>query len=340
MPKSNTGGLVFSQTSELAKSLYGDSAEPIHMVLEQEVEAFEQSSAVNQIFSKRKSKHFAERMTGMSAMDNWSPGGENSVPSMVGMEEVFDKVFRHTVWTARFVITREMIDDSNFDLMRLRAAKMMQAWGRTKEEFAAALLFGATGNSITYGGRKFDTTCADGLPLFSKAHPYYGGKKTKTQSNLYSDPFSNRTLAKLETRMQNFEGDKEEILNVAPDTIIIPNDGDLKYTVFEAIGADKDPNTSNNGFNYNYGRWHIIIDPYWKVAADAEVKPYILMDSKFNETDGTAVWFDRVPVEVNAHLDDYNGTKAAIYDGYARFSAGFNNWRGMLMGGVTGGTAL
>ena len=36
----------------------------------------------------------------------------------------------------------------------------------------------------------------------------------------------------LETRMQNFTGDKDEILGIIPDTIIIPNIGALKKTVF------------------------------------------------------------------------------------------------------------
>jgi hypothetical protein len=43
-------------------------------------------------------------------------------------------------------------------------------------------------------------------------------------------------------------------LGLVPDTIIIPNDAMLKKEVFAAIGADKDPNTANNGFNFQFGR--------------------------------------------------------------------------------------
>ena len=59
---------------------------------------------------------------------------------------------------------------------------------------------------------------------------------------------------------------------------------------------------------------------------------------RFNELDGAAVWYDRVKLETKAFVDE--DTNAAVYNGYARWSAGFNNWRGMLMGGVTGGTSL
>lgn len=329
-------GFVFSEAPGFADSMFGKSAYPISMLLENELESFEQDSAVEKIFAKHKSKHFAEKVTALSAMDNWSPAGENSAPATVGMDEVFSKVIEHTVWNSKFVISKEMIDDSNFDLMSIRARKMVQSFGRTKEMFGAALLAGGLGNSVKFGGRTFATTTADGKPLFATNHPNFY-KATKTQSNCYAGEFSNTVLADLETIMQNFVGDKDEILGIAPDTIIIPNDGKLKYKVFEAIGADKDPNTANNGFNYTYGRWNVIIDPYLKFTGSTTT-PFILMDSKFNANEGTAMWYDRIPMEVSAYVD--NATRAAIYQGYARFGVGFNNWRGMLIGGVSTGTTL
>ena len=76
-----------------------------------------------------------------------------------------------------------------------------------------------------------------------------------TQSNQFSDAFSVDALTAVETEMQGFMGDNGEILDVAPDTILIPNDYQLKRDVFAAVGAAKDPDTSNNGFNYQFGRW-------------------------------------------------------------------------------------
>ena len=62
--------------------------------------------------------------------------------------------------------------------------------------------------------------------------------------------------------MQNFKGDNGEILDVAPTTILIPNDADMKKLVFSIIGADKEPTSANNAFNYQYGRWSVMIWPY------------------------------------------------------------------------------
>lgn len=331
--------LIFSATAGLNDSVFGKSAYPIHMIMEQSLEAHEKKSVIKSLYNVKKSENWAEQLTAMSAMDNWEVTPENGTPKKSGMQETFKKVIEHHEWTNEFDITRKMADDSKIDLMELRAKKMAQSYARTREEFGIKMITHATEKSLKFQGQMFDTTAADNLPLFSKAHPSFFNSKN-TQSNLYAGEFSNMVLAQLESIMQEYEGDKGEVLAVSPDTIIIPNDAKLKYAVFEAIGADKDPETSNNGFNYNYGRWNVICIPkkYWNISSTANTLPFILLDSDFNKVDTTAVWFERKPMEVNAYTTDDN--RAAIYSGYARFGVGFNNWRGMLMGGVESGTAL
>ena len=331
--------LIFSAAAGLNDSIFGKSAYPIHMIMEQSLEAHEQKSVLKRLYKFEKSDNWAEELTAMSAMDNWEVTPENGKPKKSGMQETFKKQIEHFEWTNQFDITRKMVDDAKISPMEMRARKMAQAYSRTREEFGVKMITHATDKALNFQGFKFDTTTADGVPLFSNKHPYFFNK-SKFQSNLFKDGFSNKVLARMESRMQNLEGDKGEILAVNPDTIIIPNDADIMYDVFEAIGADKDPETSNNGFNYQYGRWNVITIPikYWNIAPDAETKPFILLDSSFNNTDLTAVWFERIPMEVEAWVE--KGTQAAIYSGYARFGVGFNNWRGMMMGGMASGDNL
>ena len=49
------------------------------------------------------------------------------------------------------------------------------------------------------------------------------------------------------------------------------------------------------------------------------------------------MWLDRVKLEVRSELA---GNDANVWKGYARFAAGFNDWRGFAVGGVAGGTQL
>lgn len=137
--------------------------------------------------------------------------------------------------------------------------------------------------------------------------------------------------------MQDFRGDNEEVLDVTPGTILIPNDYSLKKEVFAAIGADKDPATANNGFNFLFGRWNVIVWPYLNQFIADGTAPWILLDKRYNEENGGAVWLDRVKLEVRSEIASND---ANVWKGYARFTAGFHDWRFAACGGVTGGSTL
>ena len=331
-------GITFSEGSGLADSIYGKSQAPIRRFLEKRGEAFEQQSIVKEIFATETSTHWAEKFTTMTAMEGFKPVGENGAYPMDNIQEGFDKTLEHMVWKDRFSISKEMVDDAKLMDLKKQPAAFITGYYRTREKFGAALLGSAiAGNTkINFGGKMFDVTTADKKPLFSKEHPEKLTKKT--QSNLFADDCSVDALGATETAMQDFRGDSDEILDVAPDTILIPNDYALKKAVFEAIGADKDPETSNNGFNYQYGRWNVIIWPYLNQYITAGTSPWVLLDSRYNNEYAGAVWLDRKTLEVKSHIDDNND--ANVWSGYARFTAGFNDWRFAAVGGVTGGTDL
>ena len=331
-------GITFSEGSGLADSIFGKSQAPIRMMIEKRGEAFEQQSIVNELFNVMSSSNWAEKFTTMTAMEGFKPVGENGAYPWDNLQEGFSKTLEHMTWKDRFSISREMVDDAKVIDLKREPASFITGYYRTREKFGAAL-FGAGisgSTSINYYGKMFDTKTADGKALFAKDHPEKLTKKT--QSNQFADAFSNDALAAMETAMQDFRGDSNEVLDVSPDTIIIPNQYKLKQAVFAAIGADKDPDTSNNGFNYTYGRWNVIIWPYLNQFIADGTSPWILMDSRYNKEYNGAVWLDRVSLEVRSDIDKNND--ANTWSGYARFTAGFSDWRFAAVGGVTGGTTL
>ena len=330
--------ITFSEGSGLADSIFGKSQAPIRRFIEQRAEAREAMSMVPELFDVSTSKRWAEKFTSLTAMDGFKPVGENGAYPVDGMQEGFSKTLEHEVWKDSFTISREMVDDARLVDLKHRPDNFIQAYYRTRERFGAALYAAAMKkqNSFSFEGKSFDAKCADGKPLFDKTHP--SRVKGGSQSNLFADSFSNAALGALETAMQNFRGDNGEILDVAPDTILIPNDGALKSAVFAAIGADKSPDTSNNGFNYNYGRWTVIVWPQLLEFLGAGSAPWVLLDSRYNKSYGGAVWLDRKPLEVHSHVD--NGNDANVWQGYARFIAGFVDWRFAACAGVTGGDTL
>lgn len=331
-------GMIFSEGSGLQDSVFGKSQAPIRMFLEKRGEAFEQASMLKELFYMSTSKHWGEKFTAMTAMEGFKPVGENGAYPVDGMQEGFDKFLEHMTWKNSFSLSREVVEDAKLMDLKQQPAAFIAGYYRTREKFGAALLGAAVQgkSSVDFNGKSFDTRAADGKCVFAADHPSKLGKGT--QSNLFADAFSNDALFAMEAAMQDFRGDAGEVLDVAPDTIVIPNDFTLKRDVFAAIGADKDPNTANNGFNYNFGRWNVIVWPYLNQFIKAGTKPFILLDGKYNEEHGGAVWLDRTPLEVKSRLDD--NTDANVWSGYARFIAGFNDWRFAAVGGVTGGSTL
>lgn len=330
--------ITFSEGSGLNDSVYGKSQAPIRMLIEQRAEAFEENSILDKVFMQDKSNHWAEKYTSMTAMDGFDPVGENGAYPVDGMQEGFSKTLEHVTWKDSFSISREIMEDGKVMDLKKKPAGFVKGYYRTREMLGAALLGEAIkGNaSATFRGKKFDCTAADNMTFFNTAHK--SKVKGGTQSNCFSDAFSDDALAYAEAAMQGFKGDNGELVNVIPNTIIIPNDPALKKNVFAAIGADKDPDTANNGFNFLFGRWNVIIWNYLNQFITANTQPWILADIDYNEEYGGAIFVDRTALDVRSTLDE--NTDANVWRGYARFTAGFNDWRAFAAAGISGGTQL
>lgn len=330
--------ITFTEGSGLNDSIFGKSQAPIRSFLERRAEAFEKASIIPELFMETKSSHWAEKYTGMTAMDGFQAVGENGATPTDGFQESYSKEIENITWKDSFSISREMVDDAKIFDLRNRPQAFIDGYMRTRERFAAQLFGEAIkgSNAFTTGVAKVSVLGADGLTVFNSAHK--AKVKGAAQSNKFSDAFSVEALSAAETAMQNFKGDNGEILAVVPDTIVIPNDYKLKQAVFSVIGADKDPNTANNGFNYQFGRWNVIVSQYLNEFITAGTSPWILLSDSYNKDVGGAIFQDRIALEVDSHIDQ--NTHANVWTGYARFSAGFNDWRFACVGGVTGGTTL
>jgi hypothetical protein len=276
--------------------------------------------------------------TTLTAMDGFDPVGENGAYPSDGMQEGFSKLLKQETWKNSFSVSREMIEDSKLMDLRGEPAGFMKAYHRTRERFAACLYGHAVRGEGTakFRGKDFDVRGADGLTLFHGAHP--AKVKGAKQSNRFNNAFSEDALGRMETVMQNFKGDNGELLDVAPTTIAIPNDHALKKAVFAAIGADKDPVTSGNAFNYQYGRWTVIVWNYLNEFVSGATLPWLLLDTSYSDEYGGAVWLDRIELDVRSTLDE--NTDANVWRGRSRFNASFNDWRFAAVGGVSGADAL
>lgn len=333
--------VIFSEGSGLNDSIYGNSQAPIKSIINANVEAFEQMSMIDKIFSVESSTNWAEKVTSETALGDFKDVGENGAYPITSMQEGYSKTIEMSTWKSRFEVTQEMIEDAKMGKIKTRANMFTTSFNRTREKFAASMVFGGTGTTIQFGGKKYSTSAADGKALFAPDHSSIT-KGYKAQSNIFKPSASYKMVEAIDTVqefMQDFRDDDGNLLNVNPNTIIIPNSGSLKRAIFAAIGSELDPNTNNNAFNFQLGLWNVLVWNY--LPKEIGGKPYfIMMDSDFNKDYNGAKWFDRVPLSVKSSIDE--NTDANVWSGRARFGVGFGNWRGMAIcgEGVTGTSIL
>ncbi len=332
-------GIIFSKASGVNDSIFGKSQEPIKAIIMQSVESFQEKSLIDKIFYMDKSKNHSEKYTIETALGDFSPVGENGAYPETGFQEGFAKAIEPDTWKSQFAVTQEMVEDAKIGKIKSRVKQFTLSYNRTRERFGASLLAAGIKKTVTFGGKEYDATCADKTALFNPAHPSAtkGGKHT--QSNLFKAAFGQSVMDTMQEKMQQFTDDDGNLLNVMPDTIIIPNSGAMKRAVFAAVGSELDPDSSNNAWNFQVGLWNVLVWNYLPPTMSG--KPYFFMaDSQFLQDYMCLPWIDRVPLAVRSYIN--NNTDANVFSGRARFGAGFNNWRGIALcgEGFTDGTAL
>ena len=335
--------IIFSESSAVNDVFFGKYDVPIRAMIMDYAEPLKDERIINTLFAPVKSTHFAEAYGSSTAMDDWLPVGENGFGGTNGFQAGPTKVIPNLEWKSDFSISKTIIEDTNMQELKGRPQKFVTSYYRTRENFAAALYGGALSgkkvidiNAGAAGIQRIDITGADGEPLFSVNHKSYTGKG-KAQSNMYEDEVSNDAIMAMETEMQNRRDEDGNLLDIRPDTIVIPNDYQLKKKVFAAIGADKDPDTAYNGFNYNFGRWNVLVwNRICQYVADSS-KPWMMIDANFIQEYFGAVFQDRTDLEIDVFKEKND---ALTYHGRSRFGGGFTNFRFASVGGAAGGTTL
>ena len=300
---------------------------------------------VKDVFNVKKSNRFGEKVGIVTEFSDFAAmSADGAAAPKDDIQSGPTMTLEHTTFKKQFRITREANEDAEIDFMKSKAANMIKSYKRTRAGLASALLVAnaeavATTISVSYAGKVFSCASADGKAIFAKDHP---GIVTgvPAQSNVFTNAFGNdsSTLAKLANIGANFMNGSGNYMGYTFDTIIVPaNCGRLIDLCKKIIVSEKVVGSGNNDKNIEYGQWKLIVDPCWHVANSAH-EPYILMSSEANQEIIGNKFYDRVSLDVTAHVDQ--DTDDMIWNGYARMSAGFASWQHILMGGAVYGTTI
>ena len=97
--------ITFSKSSGLNNSVYGQSYEPIKMMIEKKAEAFEKQSILPKIYNMDTSSSFAEKITSMTSMDGFKPVDEGAAFPAESWQEGYSKTLTHVTFKSEFTIT-------------------------------------------------------------------------------------------------------------------------------------------------------------------------------------------------------------------------------------------
>lgn len=289
------------------------------------------------LFNVKKSKKFGERTGGMTEFGNFGIVDEGAVAESDEIQEGFAKLIQHLAFNKSFTITREMIDDGRLDDAKIIAKNFMTAYKRSKLDFATRCLV-TEGNTFLYGARSLDKTTGDGKGLFATDHP---GKKggVANQANVFTNTLGTdiTMLNRLAVLGRNFKNESGVLNGYTFDTLIIPGNAPaMEETANRIIGTSLVVGSNNNDINTQKGKWRLVVNHRWEAAPGTS--PYLLMSSEANEALQGSVFYNRVDLDIMNEID--TKTRNLDWSGYCRFSAGFFNWRHLIMGGATTGVTL
>ena len=329
--------IIFSKNSGLNDDFWKVEAQVLQSVMQDvDSEKNNYDKFVSDTFNEKNSKKYAEKTGSMTSLGNFSIVGEGEAAPKDDMQEGFTKLIVHSTFMKGFSCTREMKDDGDIDVMKTAAANFVRSYKRTRAQLASDALT-TEASSFTFSGKALDKTTGDGKALFAQDHP---GKKAgvASQCNVFTNAFGTDAtmLNRLANIGRNFKNQSGVVMGYTFDTIIIPsNVPDLEDMIKRIIRSDLIVGSSNNDVNTQKGLWNLIVDPMWQVTSG---KPYILMSSEANKEMNGSVFYDRVPLDVKNWVD--NDTRNLEWNGYGRMSAGFNDWRHLILGGAAVGQTL
>lgn len=291
---------------------------------------------VKALYLVKKSKRFGEKTAGLSSFSSFKYVAEGEKAVEDSFQEVNAKLIEHSPFMKSFTCTAEMREDNNFDPMVQASKAFVRAYKRSRAEFASAALTGE-GTTFEYGGHSFDRTTGDGKALFAQDHTGISG--VDNQSNVFTDAFGNddAMLNRLANIGQNLKNASGNIMGYTFDTLIVPGNAYRLITLArKIINSDQQVGSNYNDVNVNKGMWKLVVDHHWQVTTGKE--PYIIMSSQANKDLNGSLFYDRIPLTMKQDVDVY--THNLISSGRCRFSAGFGDWRHVIMGGASEGTSL
>lgn len=226
------------------------------------------------------------------------------------MRQGFTNRYTHVVYALGFNITREIMDDDQYDIVAPRKAKSLAFVARQTKEIIGANVYNRAFTAGFVGG--------DGVVMCSAAHPNIKGG---TQSNTLAvaADISEASLEQATIDIAGFTNDAGQIIATRVKSLVIPRQ--LIYETRRILGSDQRVGGDLNDLN---------------ALKDMGVVPKVTVNHFLTDADA---WFLRTDCKDGLKyferdadefaMDNDFDTENAKFKVRGRYSFGWTDWRGI-----------
>jgi len=172
------------------------------------------------LFDKQTSTKAFEEDVGISSFGLAVQKSEGAPISYDSERQGFVTRYQHAVYALGFIITREMMEDDQYDVIGKRKAEGLAFSMRQTKEVLGANVYNRAFNATYIGG--------DGVSLINASHPNIKGGVWSNQIATAAD-ISEAALEQACIDIAGFTNDAGLLIAVRPETLVIP-----RQLIFEA----------------------------------------------------------------------------------------------------------
>jgi hypothetical protein len=262
------------------------------------------------LFETFKSSKAFEEDLGLSSFGLAVQKGEGQPITYDNERQGFVTRYQHLVYALGFIITQEMMDDDQYDVVGQRKAQSLAYSMRQTKEIFGANVYNRAFNGTYTGG--------DGVSLINASHPLVAGGTFSNQIATAAD-LSEASLEQACIDIAGFTNDRGLLIAVRPKSLIIP-----RQQIFEAqriLKTDGRVGTDANDLNAikTMGMIPEIVANHYLTDEDVW---FIRTDVPHGMK-----WFERKADSFD--MDNDFDTSNAKFKASMRFSAGWTDPRGL-----------
>ena len=190
------------------------------------------------LFETQKSSKAFEEDVGVSSFGLAIVKPEGSPITYDSERQSFISRYTHTVYALGFVITREIMEDDQYDVVGQRKAQGLAFSMRQTKEVVAANIYNRAFNTSYTGG--------DGKAMVVSDHPNFAGGTWSNVIGTASD-LSEAALEQAVIDIAGYTNDRGLLIAVRPKSLIIPRQ--LAFEAKRILFSDGRVGTDNNDLN-------------------------------------------------------------------------------------------